>query len=298
MTEVSGAQGGSKPRIVTNVSGQRFATSSSGSGTTITFGRAPPNVTVSSSLTPPPLTRISDTVESITAELNAGVSALSSRPTPSPKLTGFTRAPSSYVNSSRGPPNVVVSSVAQVMTASGVASQVAKTSHFTSSSNNPVGVIRAPIVIPPQVKQETPPPPPLLHASKVPGDVRILGGPGTVVSSAKVSIAPSSFSQVRSFSQKAFPSPNGQPLYKLASNSTSTRTMYINQSGQKHIMPSYQSFAQQRISPKPPGMGQRGVTSDSSKIAITRNGSASGFQSFGQAGRPGIVSIERTVIIK
>ncbi|XP_022780251.1 uncharacterized protein LOC111321587 isoform X1 [Stylophora pistillata] len=44
-------------RIVTNVSSQRFATSATSSGTTITFGRAPPNVTISN-CTPPPLTKI------------------------------------------------------------------------------------------------------------------------------------------------------------------------------------------------------------------------------------------------
>lgn len=44
-------------RIVTNVSSQRFATSATSSGTTITFGRAPPNVTISNCI-PPPLTKI------------------------------------------------------------------------------------------------------------------------------------------------------------------------------------------------------------------------------------------------
>lgn len=44
-------------RIVTNVSSQRFATSATSSGTTITFGRAPPNVTISNCV-PPPLTKI------------------------------------------------------------------------------------------------------------------------------------------------------------------------------------------------------------------------------------------------
>lgn len=44
-------------RIVTNVSSQRFNTSATSSGTTITFGRAPPNVTISNCI-PPPLTKI------------------------------------------------------------------------------------------------------------------------------------------------------------------------------------------------------------------------------------------------
>lgn len=44
-------------RIVTNVSSQRFETSATSSGTTITFGRAPPNVTISNCV-PPPLTKI------------------------------------------------------------------------------------------------------------------------------------------------------------------------------------------------------------------------------------------------
>lgn len=49
--------GDGSSRIVTNVSSQRFATSASSSGTTITFGRAPPNVTISNCI-PPPLTKI------------------------------------------------------------------------------------------------------------------------------------------------------------------------------------------------------------------------------------------------
>lgn len=44
--------------IVTNISGQRFAKNATSAGTTITFGRPPPNVTISSTSIPPPLTKI------------------------------------------------------------------------------------------------------------------------------------------------------------------------------------------------------------------------------------------------
>ena len=53
----SGSSPEATSRIVTNVSSQRFATSATSSGTTITFGRAPPNVTISNCI-PPPLTKI------------------------------------------------------------------------------------------------------------------------------------------------------------------------------------------------------------------------------------------------
>lgn len=302
MTDVSVSQQGTpKQRIVTNVSGQRFSTSASSGGTTITFVRAPPNVTVCSSLTPPPLTRISDTVESITAEMNTN-SSLSPHPIPSPKLTGFTLGSSKHKGSSRGPPNVVVSSMAQVMAVTGVGKQVTETiaSQFStsctnSSSSSSIGVIRAPIVIPPQVKQETPPPPPLVHASKLSSGVRAMG-PGITASSCKVSIVPSSFTQVRSFSHKSIQSPSGQTLYKLGSSSANptSRTLCVRPEGlksdsTKHFSPNYQSFSRQRISPKPPSIAQSVVASQSSKAAIARS-TASILHSAGHQAQTSIVS--------
>lgn len=61
-------------RIVTNVSSQRFATSATSSGTTITFGRAPPNVTISNCI-PPPLTKIATEASSshVTTTTNMAV---------------------------------------------------------------------------------------------------------------------------------------------------------------------------------------------------------------------------------
>lgn len=61
-------------RIVTNVSSQRFATSATSSGTTITFGRAPPNVTISNCI-PPPLTKIATEASSshVTTSTNMAV---------------------------------------------------------------------------------------------------------------------------------------------------------------------------------------------------------------------------------
>lgn len=293
------SSGTTKPRIVTNVSSQRFATSSSGGGTTITFGRAPPNVTVCSSLTPPPLTRISDTVESISAEFGSGTAIA-----PKSVVGSLNLAPSSHLNASRGPPNVVVSSVSQAMAISGGVPQVTDSSsgQYTSGSNIVGGVVRAPIVIPPQVKQETPPPPPLVHASKVSSGVRMVG-PSTVVTSTKVSLVPSTFSQVRSFSQRSFTSPNGQPLYKLASNSLSSqnpskRTVYIRpgnvktdtsiSTSHKHIMSSYPSLSP-RISPKPPSMSQGGAGNERPKVTVARH-STTMFQNLGQKTRTIIVS--------
>lgn len=295
MTADSG--GSTKPRIVTNVSSQRFATSSSGGGTTITFGRAPPNVTVCSSLTPPPLTRISDTVESITADLGCGGSI---SPSPKTVVGSFNLSHSSHMNPSRGPPNVVVSS--QGVAASGGSTQASDSNHQYATGCNQVGsVVRAPIVIPPQVKQETPPPPPLVHSSKVSNGVRLISPAGTVVTSTKVSIVPSSFSQVPPYSQRSFSSPTGQPLYKLGSNSLnqkspSKRTVYIrpgNVKGEathaKHILPSYPNLSP-RISPKPTSISHGGGTlSESTKVTMAKH-AAPLFHNIGQKTRTIIVS--------
>lgn len=297
-----------KPRIVTNISGQAFATSSSGSGTTITFGRAPPNVTVSSSAAPPPLTRISNTVDSISVPTSL-------QPSISPKGSGvFSLTTVSHAAHSRGPPNVVVSASQGVMTTSAGTVQVSvsdPSAGLYSSSTAPIsGVIRAPIVVPPQVKQETPPPPPLVHASKVSSGHRMLG-PG-VVASSNLTLATSSFNP-RPFSQKPYPgthlgdSRSPRPVYTstghLVSQSVSgqtSRTLYIRPNNpvkgdptttsNKHLMPRYQSFTQ-RISPKP----QTTIQAGSGTIRISQDvgpvrHQSPVFSSIGQTSRPIMVS--------
>jgi hypothetical protein len=312
MTDQLSPGSSKKPRIVTNVSGQRFATSSSGSGTTITFGRAPPNVTISSSAAPPPLTRISNTVASISSEMGAITSTNSLQPIVSPKVTGvFSLTTVSHATHSRGPPNVVVSANQGMMTSGGtvqVCVSDTATGLYTPGTSPVSGVIRAPIVVPPQVKQETPPPPPLVHASKVSSGLRLLG-PGGVVSAPNVTLATSSFSHARAMSQKGFPGvPIGQPrgphpkyVGQQMAGQTS-RTVYIRPgnapktdppiASHKHLMPRYQSFAQ-RISPKPQIniQGSPSPIRISQEVGTVRHQSPM-FTSMGQTSRPVIVSYQ------
>ncbi|XP_048575342.1 uncharacterized protein LOC116616629 isoform X2 [Nematostella vectensis] len=219
--------------IITNISGQRFATSSNTAGTTITFG-PPPNVTICSSSVPPPLlTRMSDT--------NAMVNQ------PSGLVSGsiVSITSSGHVHS-RGPPNVVVSSAQSVITSGGT----------LSVSEGPVpqvGVIRAPIVIPPHIKEDGLSRPPILQPVKLPQGPRMQGRPisGSVSQSRPLDPAGNAYSP--------------RPLYTtsgnlirpppLSSASSQTRLPVIraghpasgaitSAANQRPIMPNYQAFSQ------------------------------------------------------
>ena len=57
-SDLGGAKRGPGTGILTNISGARFSKNATSAGMTITFGQPPPNVTVSNSSVPPPLTKI------------------------------------------------------------------------------------------------------------------------------------------------------------------------------------------------------------------------------------------------
>lgn len=225
----------------------------------------------------------------------------------------------SHTAHSRGPPNVVVSANQGMMTTSGGTVQVSvsdTSAGLYTYGNAPIsGVIRAPIVVPPQVKQETPPPPPLVHASKVSSGHRVLGQ--GIVSSSNVTLATSSFNP-RSFSQKAFPgahlgeSRSPRPVYTntghLVSQSVAgqtSKTLYIRPNNpakgesavtsNKHLMPRYQSFTQ-RISPKPQTIqGSSGPIRISQDVGPVRHQSPVFSSIAGQTSRPIIVSHQNEI---
>lgn len=174
-------------RIVTNVSSQRFETSATSSGTTITFGRAPPNVTISNCV-PPPLTKIasdgrSSHVTTTTSVMVDQPNQLSVHAASTVQTASSTSTPPPYpsTGSPHAPPMVRPSyspvTVGQVPAYRPVTSPPVYARQVVNSG--PRGVIRHPGVHPNssssqsviQVKPSSgaaPPPPPLVSNPRVP----------------------------------------------------------------------------------------------------------------------------------
>ena len=175
-------------RIVTNVSSQRFATNATSLGTTITFGRAPPNVTISNCV-PPPLTKIATegssshvtTTTNVTVEPHSqlaihavsAVQTASSVSVPAPFSSGSLHVPPV----SR--PSFSTATAGQMPVGTGYKPATSPPVFPRQVlSTNPGGVIRHPGVHPNppgnaspiQVKPSsgtTPPPPPLVPNARV-----------------------------------------------------------------------------------------------------------------------------------
>ena len=174
-------------RIVTNVSSQRFATSATSSGTTITFGRAPPNVTISN-CTPPPLTKIATEASSshVTASTNMAVepaNQLAIHAVSAVQTASSVSVPPPYSTSSaHGPP------VSRASYGTPTTGQLSVNTGYRPATSppvyprqvlspNPGGVIRHPGVhpnppgtssaVPIKPGGGTPPPPPLVPNARV-----------------------------------------------------------------------------------------------------------------------------------
>lgn len=174
-------------RIVTNVSSQRFATSATSSGTTITFGRAPPNVTISN-CTPPPLTKIATEASSshVTASTNMAVepaNQLAIHAVSAVQTASSVSVPPPYSTSSaHGPP------VSRASYGTPTTGQLSVNTGYRPATSPPVyprqvlspnsgGVIRHPGVhpnppgtssaVPIKPGGGTPPPPPLVPNARV-----------------------------------------------------------------------------------------------------------------------------------